>query len=247
MQHEVVAEIFREWTRLKEKNPAISLRAFSKRIEVSHSALSEILSGKRRLTKKMALRILDKLNLTDEQHLKIKEFYDANNKFDLIDLNNFKLISHWQPFAVLNLLKLKDFQFEYEWMAKRLGLSQKEVALAVDRLRKSGLIEISPTGEIERSSKNNLKTPTGTKNLALQNFTKESLEQASKSVSEDPIDRRDFSTVTLTINQKDMKKAKKLIEEFRYKFDREIESIPGDDVYKLIIGLYPLTKEVTDE
>ena len=83
--------------------------------------------------------------------------------------------------------------------------------------------------------------------MALQNFTKESLEQASKSVSEDPIDRRDFSTVTLTINQKDMKKAKKLIEEFRYKFDREIESIPGDDVYKLIIGLYPLTKEVTDE
>ena len=47
-------------------------------------------------------------------HKVIKEFYDANNKFDLIDLNNFKLISHWQPFAVLNLLKLKDFQFEYE-------------------------------------------------------------------------------------------------------------------------------------
>ena len=53
------------------KNPSYSLRAFSKRLGVSSGALSQIVAGKRPLTRKTALKIAEGLNLDSDTTLKI--------------------------------------------------------------------------------------------------------------------------------------------------------------------------------
>jgi len=247
MEKEVVQEIYREWSRLKDRNPAFSLRAFSKKIDVPHSALSEIFNGKRRLSKKMAHKILEKLNLAEETHQQLMEKIDSTHRYDLIDLQNFKIISHWEHLAILNLLKLKDFIFCPVWISKRLGISKAKVEKSLERLYSSKMLTKNDDGSVQRSNNGNFKTPTDIKDMALQTFTKESFEMGIESLQNTDISKRDFSTVTLTVNQKDIPKAKKLIEEFRYKFDKEIETVPGDELYKLVVGFYPLTKEISDE
>ena len=52
---------------LRGKNPGFSMRAFSKRLGISSSALSEILSGKRKISKKMAAKIATRMDLTPEE------------------------------------------------------------------------------------------------------------------------------------------------------------------------------------
>ncbi len=209
--------------------------------------MSEILNGKRRISKKMGLKIIQKLNIDEERQKNLIDKIDSANSYELLELQDFKILSTWEHFAVLNLLKLRDFIFDSSWMARRLGISKDRVERVLARLFSSGLLKKKNEDEVERVSNHNLRTPTGIKNQALQNYTRQSFERGIDSLTETEVSLRDFSTLTLTMNKKDLPKAKKIIEEFRFKFDKEIERVPGDEVYKLVIGLYPLTKEITNE
>jgi transcriptional regulator with XRE-family HTH domain len=45
----------------RSRNPAFSLRAFARKLEMSPSAISELLNGKRRVSRKLASRIVGNL------------------------------------------------------------------------------------------------------------------------------------------------------------------------------------------
>ncbi|MNL33252.1 hypothetical protein D3C87_1551510 [compost metagenome] len=48
--------------------------------------------------------------------------------------------------------------------------------------------------------------------------------------------------MTIVINKKDIKKAKEMIRVFQDKFVSELEVNPGDEVYRLSVSLFPLSK-----
>ena len=52
MQNEIIERLSNEYTKARAKNPSYSLRAFSNRLGIQVSALSEILNGKRVISKK---------------------------------------------------------------------------------------------------------------------------------------------------------------------------------------------------
>ncbi len=72
---------FRSWlqcelVRRKKKNPSFSLRSFSRKIGVSPSTLSQLLSGDRRLTSRTACKLAESLNpdeVTKEKLLRASE------------------------------------------------------------------------------------------------------------------------------------------------------------------------------
>ena len=53
--------LIREFTEAQAKNPAFSQRAFAKRVGLSSGAMSSLLNGKRRISKKIAIRLVEKL------------------------------------------------------------------------------------------------------------------------------------------------------------------------------------------
>jgi len=65
----------------KEKNPRYSLRAFARSLGVSSGQLSEILSGKRPLSHKLARRISIALALTDEESQKLIHLVSQQSQF----------------------------------------------------------------------------------------------------------------------------------------------------------------------
>lgn len=65
----------------KEKNPRYSLRAFARSLGVSSGQLSEILSGKRPLSHKLARRISIALALTEEESQKLIFLVSQQSQF----------------------------------------------------------------------------------------------------------------------------------------------------------------------
>ncbi len=247
MQENIVHELIHQWSTIKSKNPSYSLRAFSKKLNIPHSALSEIMNGKRRLTQKMGERLLMALKLEPEIKEQLLRSMAEKSSYSTLELQSFQAIAHWEYLAVMGLFKLKDFQSNTQWMAKRLGITSKKVESVLNTLVATGLVSEDLEGNLKRTSSINLNTPSQIKDKGLRQFAIESLEKAIDSLRQDNIKDRDFSTVTLTVNKKDLPRAKKMLEEFRYKFDQEIESVPGEELYKLVLGFYPVTKEVPND
>ncbi len=237
MQESVVHELIHQWSALKSKNPSYSLRAFSKKLDIPHSALSEIMNGKRRLTQKMGERVVMALSLDPDKKEQLLRSMAEKSSYSTLELQAFQALAHWEYLAVLGLFKLKDFHSSTEWMAKRLGISTKKIESVLNTLVATGLLKEDLKGNLKRSTSINLNTPSQIKDKGLRQFTIESLEKAIESLRQDKVEGRDFSTVSLTVNKKDLPKAKKMLEEFRYKFDQEIESASGEELYKLVLGL----------
>lgn len=65
----------------KDKNPRYSLRAFARSLGVSSGQLSEILSGKRPLSHKLARRISIALALTEDESQKLIQLVSQQSQF----------------------------------------------------------------------------------------------------------------------------------------------------------------------
>ena len=52
-----------DFYRAKEKNPAVSLRSYAKKLGLNHAAVSQIMKGERKVGLKVARRICDALML----------------------------------------------------------------------------------------------------------------------------------------------------------------------------------------
>ena len=235
MNEMIIEKLNEEFLKAKLRNPAISLRAFAKRLDMQASALSEILNGKRTITEKMGKRILDGLGLSEV------EFRGDYSKEDIkLSCLDFKVISDWYFFAILSLAEIDDFSVDPIWIAKRLNISQKDAKNAVRILIKKQML-IEENGRF-RASHVNFSTPTEIRDLSIKQHTLQSLELARDSLLEDPIDSRDFSTITMAIDPEKIPEAKLMISKFRKKLMKKLESGKKKEVYKLAIQLFPLTK-----
>ncbi len=137
--------LLEEFIKAQAKNPSYSMRAYSKRIGVSQAAISEVLAGKRPLTKKTAQKILWGLDKSPNEISQLVETSEQPNvqKFKSLDMDTFHLISEWHYFAILSLTETKDFKSSPAWVAERLGLSKKVAEEALERLLRLGMLGAS--------------------------------------------------------------------------------------------------------
>lgn len=132
-----------------EKNPLYSLRAFAKATGISHTVLSLVLSGKRKLSKKATLKLADYLGLNPQERQLIMKSHRSPKAedFQTLSLDSFEVISDWYHYAILSLLETPDAQFEARWMAKQLGIQPLNAKLAMERLQRLGLVTQDADGK----------------------------------------------------------------------------------------------------
>lgn len=245
-QDKAVLLLLKKYEEGKQKNARWSQRAFAARLGLSSGALSEIFQGKRILSSTLKKKIAAKLQLSPLEeseffaeelptHLKIHrlEYYKLSN-------DQFHLISDWWHFAILNLLKTREFKASVPWISKRLGLSEKVTQEAWDRLFRLG--HLAKDGKKVVRAFPRIETSDNLFDLSIQKSHLQDLELMERSLRDVPVDQRDHTSMTLVMNKKSMAKAKELIRLFQDRFSDEVESNPGDEVYKLSISLYPLTQ-----
>lgn len=246
-----VVLLLKKYEEARQRNPKWSLRAFAARLGLSSGALSEILNGKRLLSSQLKKKISDQLQLSPAEEA---DFFEEElpahlktHRLEYMRLTNdhFHMIADWWHYAILNLIHTKDFKASVPWMAQRLGLSSAIVQEAWDRLFRMG--QLKKEGKKVVRVFPRLETSDNIINLSVQKSHIQDLELKGHSLLNVAPDRRDHTSMTLTMNMKSMAKAKELIRIFQDRFSEEVESSPGDEVYKLSIAFFPLTKNLKKE
>lgn len=241
--------LLNEFLNAQSRNPQFSMRAYSKKVGVTQSAISEILSGKRNITVKMAMKILSGLDVSpdviDEIMKRIdKKDGNSDRAFKPMDIDSFHLVSDWHYFALLSLAETKNFKSDPVWIAKRLDISVSKATEALDRLVRLGLLESNELGIVATGIQ--YQVDPGIATPALKKAQRQNLELATSKLDSTKFEERDFTAITLCFDPDRMDEAKALIKEFRKRFSDLMESGEKKEVYKLCLQLFPLTqKDIT--
>lgn len=246
MHLEVAKFLNSKLDQIRKRNPRFSVRAFSKRVNISSGRISELLNGQRALSRYYAERI--SAGLKFEEH-ETKELFSlvttpGRKLFPERTLleQELALLDSWEHYAVLNLLNLKDFESDPNWMAKRLGITVQNVLRSLQVLSSLQLISYK-NGRYVRAQ-NALTTSCDIPSEALQNAHLHDLHKAQEMLRKTPVELRDYSSMAMAINPKNIKKAKELIEHFQDRMARLLEDGEKTEVYGMNIQLYPMTQPV---
>lgn len=253
-----------ELAQARLRNPAYSLRAFARKLDLAPSAVSEILNGKRAISRKMAEKLLERLMCSPAQKERIlkslpgrptapalsargvasEESADPTLLPTPIEIktDEFHAVSDWHHFAILSLAETRDFQADEAWISNRLNLNRNTARVALERLLRLGLLAVGKGGKIQATGKS-YTTSDDIANISLRRSHAQNLELARASLDNDPIERRDFTAITMAIDPALLSEAKKRVRAFRDRLCAFLESGEKKEVYKLCIQLIPLSCE----
>lgn len=235
----------RQFTERCKKNSRYSLRAFAKFLSIDHSSLSQILSGKRPISKKSVQTICEKLS-ANPQDLKsfglIKVNQAADADYMQISMDTFAVISDWYHIAILELTFVSGFKPEAKWISKKLSITTEEAKSAVERLKRLELL-LEENGSYVKSSKlltNRSDVSTSTAHKELQ---RQIIEKALLAVDECAAEDKDITSMTMAIDIANLDKARELTRKYRREICALLEDGEQTQVYNLGIQLYPISKK----
>jgi uncharacterized protein (TIGR02147 family) len=245
-----------------EKNPRFSLRGFASKIGISPSLLSDVLAGKKSISRDTALTISKNLGLSPketEYFCLLTDFEKAKteeNKSDIFEklqslngrkevanlsLDFFKLISDWYHMAILEMVDIKNFNFNAKTVAKRLEITSLVAQTAIDRLERLELLEKNKDGRY-RKVMDRVLSASEVPNTALQNFHRQMIEKAAASLATQTPKEKLVGSETMVFDKDQLNAANELMEEF---FNKMLQlssaSKKGKDVYHLGIQFFNLT------
>jgi len=212
------------------------------------SALSKILRGKRKITPLMHSRLGKRLGLPESQinsylsFAKVSESQDLGPPYTSMPTEIFEVISDWYHHAILELMKLQNFQNNPKWIAQKLDLSPNQARIAMERLVRVGLA----TDEGKLISPQNTSLNNDLKAGAYRQLQEQILELALRAVREIPIEHRDQSSMTMAVDSRRLPQARELIKRFRRQVCKLLQDSDHlDAVYQLSVSLYPLSQLTT--
>lgn len=252
----------------KERNPKFSLRAWSKQLGFANpSMLSSVLKGERSLKTDLCDKISKNLKLTtleqkyfkllvlqknaknDEERAVYSEMIvkaRPNNSIvkHIMNLDQFRFISDWYHLPLLEMITLKDFEYEPQYIAKRLGkgLTKELVQIAVSRLIRLGLVEQSKLRVKLKRTDGQIIFDDNIPNIAIKDHHAQLIEFAKLSIYSQEISERDIRSSTISLKKSDFKAAQEIMK----KAHDEILALScdrdGDEVYQLSTQFYRMTE-----
>lgn len=238
-----------ELERRLKKRAAYSLRKFAYDLDLSASILSRILSGKVPVSpstlKKLSLVL--RINTSDIRKINYfgKQYRVRHPKkvlYQPLQLEQFSLINQWYYFAILELIKLKNFRSCPDWIAKTLSISPQVAKHALQVLAHEGFVEIEPnkitkiTPDLCMLSK----TATSQPQIELQ---RQILTKAIDALENVEFLRRSQSSLTIAMDPRALPEVQNELAKCRDKIDALVANYRGkEQVYHLSLSFYPVTK-----
>lgn len=239
---------------LKERqgrNPNFSVRAFARWLEISPAQLSQLMSGKRRVTVSMGHKIIEKLGLSPMERQKLMTALPGwvEQKTETLSVrqlreDQFRLISDWYHFAILSLTRLPRAEAHPLWVSSQLGISIETARDAMDRLVRLGVLQLTPTF---KQIGEPISVASEDPSQAIRKYHKQILKLATEKIDTTENQFKDFQGMTLAIDKKKIPMARQIIDEALSKVTETLESGTSNDVYSCSIQLFPLTVNQSEE
>jgi uncharacterized protein (TIGR02147 family) len=161
-----------------------------------------------------------------------------------IEKSQYEFYTKWYYSAILTLLDFYPFKDDYKALAAKLSppISEGNAKKAIELLETLGFITRKPDGGYSLTNKI-VTSGDQCRSIAVKAFQEETMRLANESLHRHPKEKRNISTVTITIAESDLGEINDIIKDFRetlLKFAHEKTN--PDSVYQLNIQLFPLTE-----
>lgn len=224
----------RELELRKERNGSYSLRSFARFLEISPTALSQVLNKNRNLAKSSVDKIIKKLDLPDEEARAIlardrDSFRDED--YHLLSETDFDQLDWWH-FAILSLLDTDKHGHKAAWFAERLNIEEAIAEKALQTLLKMKLIEdvagrlrglqprIRVSGELSE----------GRRRAYAKSLASKAIDELTGASSAGVI-----SSIMLPFSEKELARAEKFIHNFVNRFNEIFATSASTSVFGLTI------------
>ena len=262
------AEFLRDaWLHKKSKNPAFSLRAWSKNLGFENNApLSLMLSGKRPVPMKYVPLLIQSLGLTPNEGLYLeallslskakkveqRNFYlerlrslSPNSEVKIYEVENYKAIGNPLHAAILEMTELRDFKADPKWIKERVAIetSITETKEVIERLIGLGLLREEVGGKLTKVHRV-LTNRADIADAGSQEYHKKVSQLAQQAITRQPVEQREFNGYAMNIKKSDLPAIKKTIRDFTKTFINTFASdeTPCEETCQLNVQFFGLTK-----
>ncbi|MBI3406181.1 MAG: TIGR02147 family protein [Acidobacteria bacterium] len=248
--HSLRSFLQQELARRCAKNPQYSLRAFARQLGMDHSTLSQVLRRKRALTPEVIRKLGARLRL---DRASVSSFVEHERQFGAgpssaqrevqqLTHDTVNLVSDWYHYAILELVRLKEFRPDTRWIARVLGITTDEVNVALQRLIRLGMLDMRSRKEWVDSSGDTAASFDDFTHAAIQHLSEQVRKLSLSAVRGVPAGYREHSSTTLAVSTVRLPEALERIARFRRELAGLLErDAERDDVYQLEINLFPVT------
>lgn len=234
-----------EFHRRKENNPAYSIRAFARFLDIDQSTLSKFFKAERHFNSQTMEQCLNKLRTPETIQNELRTVQvTLCSEYQRLEESMLQMMSSWKYWAVLEFLKIHSSP-SVEKIAENFHFEAQETEHILKKLEFLGFIRRSENKFILLKPNNKwsekCKTSEARKELQ-RSLTSLSLVAIDKYSVED----RYHGSLTVAVPKKKLPEIKARISEFQEELGQFIQKDSGlDEVYQLTVSFFPLSdKEI---
>lgn len=244
----------KEFTDRSRKNPRYSLRSFAKLLELDASTVSQILAGKRKVSGKIVAKLADRLSVPPAAREQLLAAVSQKQpvatgpapNFLQLSADAFAVMADWYHYAILELTFTKNFQDSPKWIAKKLGITPTEAAVALERLERLELIE-KKDGRYVKTEAFLTNYAEGQSTGAQKELQRQLLQKALAAIDLVPQEMKDITAITMAADPALIPEAKARIKKFRRELCAFLDQGNRTHVFNLGVQLIPLSTSTVSE
>lgn len=241
-----VEELLKTLSKRQANNPAYSIRAFARDLDINPATLSAIINKKRPLTINTALSLMPKLNWPASTKKKVissltkNQIPEKETDFRPIPESHGEVLARWETFAVLSFLEIPPSKFSARELALKLEVPFGEMLVCLGILEQHGYI-LEKDGKWSLAQIECRASTSDVPNKYLRKGHRSKTQRGLQSLDEDPVEVRDFTDMTMAIDPTKLSEAKEWIRDFRRELCAFLEDGEKKQVYQINIQLFPLS------
>ncbi|MCO4754796.1 MAG: TIGR02147 family protein [Bacteriovoracaceae bacterium] len=256
------------WDYLKKENPRLSVRSWAKYLDLNaHGPLHQMLQGKRKISPSYIPKFIQYFKMNDKESF----YFDVLVKFSRAqtsteadfyletlrelrpeDAISVEILDHYEiqkdpiHFFITELALLTELPNDFKFIQKKLNFKYNsiEVKHALELLISSGLLEVTKSNTLRKTSKH-LYSTQDKKNLALVQYHKKLCTMAHAAVEGQDVLEREFNASAFNIEKDKMPEIKKEIREFLNHIIAKYETPEGegDATYQMNLQLFKVAEK----
>jgi uncharacterized protein (TIGR02147 family) len=254
----------------KKRNPNFSYQLFSEKAGIkSKGFLHNVIQGSRNLSKANVFGIIQSMKLNKkeasyfenlvafncadslnerniyyERLSQIRSCEKTASQTTIVHQDQFEFYSRWYHSVIRSIIDMYGFDGDYERLARSVSpqIRPLQAKKSVELLLKLELVK-KDNGTHFTVTDKCISTPREILDLAITNFHNETGELALQSLTVVPVDKRNFSGMTLGISRETYNEICEEIYNLRMKILEKVEADKNADmVYQLNFQFFPVTK-----
>lgn len=228
----------------KSTRPQYSVRNQAARWDMAHSTLQKVISGERQLGTRTARKLAVIFNVKLSETKRPRRSPEDRWNFGRLDAHSAEQVS-WVNLAILELMKLEDFEPTAEWVASRMRLDVDVTELILQKMEKAGMLERDGDTWNDLLQDSVVAVSNFVTTEAIRKSIVDLLGVSAKTVTQVPYEKREHSFHLIPVAESQVPRLRRRLSEIRLEFTQATQNSknPKDQVYAFQLGFFPVTQK----